>query len=172
MRSGGGNLVEILSGALSGKHAVEARPSPFPATPRSLKNSPPGNFWSGVLFSFMKPKCLIRAISVASTATVLVSGNILGFAVILASHDNLKLYDWLLIFPEEVEYIWCASWKWSKVLYLLTRYIPFASMGFMLLSESLPYRLARLPAHFHYPPYWIKFTSRARLDIAYPQGAV
>ena len=32
--------------------------------------------------------------------------------------------------------MWRASWNWTKVLYLLTRYIPFVSMAFMARSES------------------------------------
>ena len=51
--------------------------------------------------------------------------------------DRPKFYDWLLILPQEVEYIWHASWNWSKALYLITRYIPFASVALMFRSELL-----------------------------------
>jgi len=44
----------------------------------------------------------------------------------------LQLYDWLLILPQEVKYIWRASWNWSKVLYLLSRYMPFATVALTL----------------------------------------
>ena len=74
-----------------------------------------------------------------------------------------KLYDWLLILPQEVKYVWRASWNWSKVLYLLTRYIPFATIALVIRSELLPYRLARLPM----PPFWMKPTSSACLDIVF-----
>jgi len=53
------------------------------------------------------------------------------------NRGHQKFYDWLLVLPQEVNYIWCASWKWTKVLYLLTRYIPFAGMGLMLLGGLL-----------------------------------
>ena len=71
--------------------------------------------------------------------------------VIFAIDDNYhcpKFHDWLLILPQEVKYIWCASWNWSKVLYLLTRYTPFAIIALVIRSESLFHWLARLPAHF------------------------
>ena len=53
-------------------------------------------------------------------------------------HANPKLYDWILILPQEIKFMWRASWNWTKVLYLLTRYIPFASMAFMARSEFPP----------------------------------
>jgi len=73
-----GDLVEIISGAVSRKHIVEAL------------------FVSAVMILF---------------------------------------YDWLLILPQEVKHIWRASWNYTKVLYLLTRYIPFASTALMLRSQ-------------------------------------
>jgi len=60
-----------------------------------------------------------------------------------------KFHDWLATLPREVEHIWRASWNWSKVLYLLTRYIPFVTTALVLRSELLAHRLpARLPIHF------------------------
>ncbi|KAF9650130.1 hypothetical protein BDM02DRAFT_1515285 [Thelephora ganbajun] len=45
------------------------------------------------------------------------------------------LYDWVLILPQEIKYIWRASWKYTKVLYILTRYLPFAGLGLMLRNQ-------------------------------------
>ena len=63
-------------------------------------------------------------------------------------HGPPKVYDWLLILPQEVEYIWCAPWNWSKVLYLLTRYISFATLALGIRRELIPHRLAQIPARF------------------------
>jgi len=78
MEFDGGSVVEIISGALFRKHAVEA---------------------------------------------------------IFASIVTILLYDWMLTLPQEIKFMWRASWNWTKVLYLLTRYIPFASMAFMARNQ-------------------------------------
>ena len=64
------------------------------------------------------------------------------------NYDRIKLYDWLLILPQEVKHIWRAPWNWSKALYLLTRYTPFVTMALVYRSELLPHRLVHPPAHF------------------------
>ena len=87
--------------------------------------------------------------------TVLVSEVISITTVIFKSDDdcgNPKLYDWLLILPQEVKFIWRASWNWTTVLYLLTRYIPFVSVAFMLRSELFLHRSAHLPPYSRLPP--------------------
>ena len=97
--------------------------------------------------------------------TLQVSGAISNFMTILAPYDNYdrpKLYDWLLILPHEVKYIWRASWNWSKILYLLTRYIPFATIALALRSELL------LTGSLNYPPTHpsrMKLTSHACLYL-------
>jgi len=53
----------------------------------------------------------------------------------LASAMALQLYDWLLTLPREVEYIWRADWNWSKVLYLLTRYMPFITIALVIRNQ-------------------------------------
>ena len=65
--------------------------------------------------------------------------------------DLPKLYDWLLILPQEVEYIWRAPWNWAKVLYLFTRYIPFASISMGIRGELFSHWLAPLPTHSRNP---------------------
>lgn len=83
------------------------------------------------------------------------------FVTIFVPDDNYghpKLYDWLLVLPQEVKYIWGTPWNWTKVLYLLTRYIPFASVALMLRSE-LPSRwLVHLPAHHPCPVSFLDAT--------------
>lgn len=85
---------------------------------------------------------------------LLVSGTASISTVTLASDDNFcysKVYDWLLILPQEVKYIWRASWNYTKVLYLLARYTPFAGMALMVRSEFLLPLFSLLPAHFRSP---------------------
>jgi len=45
------------------------------------------------------------------------------------------VYDWLLILPLEVKYIWRSSWNYTKVLYLMARYTPFAGMALMVRNQ-------------------------------------
>ena len=74
---------------------------------------------------------------------ILVTGAISTMFVSDDTHGCLKLYDWLLILSREVKHIWNASWNWTKVLYLLTRYIPFVAVASMVRSE-LPFLLSRV----------------------------
>lgn len=83
---------------------------------------------------------------------VLVSEVISITTVIFESDDDCghpKLYDWLLILPQEVKFIWRAPWNWTTVLYLFTRYIPFVSVAFMLRSELFLRLSAHPPAFRH-----------------------
>ena len=77
-----------------------------------------------------------------------VSGTISNPTVFDYNCGLLKLYDWVLSLPREVEYIWRASWNWSKVLYLLTRYIPFITIALVFRSELSPRPFS---------PSWMKF---------------
>ncbi|KAF9785187.1 hypothetical protein BJ322DRAFT_815113 [Thelephora terrestris] len=44
----------------------------------------------------------------------------------------LWTYDWLLMLPQEVKYIWRASWNWTKILYIFIRYLSFASLSLLI----------------------------------------
>lgn len=49
------------------------------------------------------------------------------------------------MFPQEVKYIWRASWNYTKVLYLFARYIPFACLSLLIRSKfCLPVLVPRL----------------------------
>ena len=91
--------------------------------------------------------------------TLLVSGFVM--SEFCNNYDRPKLYDWSLTLPQEVEYIWRASWNWSKVLYLLTRYIPFATITVNLRSELL----SLVDATTH--RFWMKLTSHVSLDMTF-----
>jgi len=47
----------------------------------------------------------------------------------------LLVYDWLLMLSKEVKYVWRSSWNYTKVLYLLARYTPFAAMALMCRNQ-------------------------------------
>jgi len=54
---------------------------------------------------------------------------------LFVSTATVLLYDWLLILDREVEYIWRASWNYTKALYLFTRYTPFVSIALLLRNQ-------------------------------------
>jgi len=93
---------------------------------------------------------------------VLVSGAVSTFTVSLTSDDkpcHPKVYDWLLILPQEVKYIWRSSWNYTKVLYIMARYTPFAGMALMVRSEFPLPLIDTLPAHFQFPTFLLNGTS-------------
>jgi len=47
----------------------------------------------------------------------------------------LLVYDWLLMLSKEVQYVWRSSWNYTKVLYLMARYTPFAAMALMVRNQ-------------------------------------
>ncbi|KAF7759878.1 hypothetical protein Agabi119p4_11573 [Agaricus bisporus var. burnettii] len=44
----------------------------------------------------------------------------------IVASTTLMVFDWILTFSSEVEFIWKAKWNIIKVLYLITRYLPLA----------------------------------------------
>lgn len=46
----------------------------------------------------------------------------------------LQLYDYALTIQMEVSLIWCSAWSYTKVLFLLTRYLPIGGIFFLLYS--------------------------------------
>jgi hypothetical protein len=64
--------------------------------------------------------------------TILVSCHLFAqFGVVLIL---CQFYDYLLTVRWELEVIWLRSWSYTKVLFLLTRYLPFASVYFVIHS--------------------------------------
>ena len=57
-----------------------------------------------------------------------------------------KVYDYLLTFPLEISFVWPARWTAIKVLFLLTRYMPFVDGGLLLYCKPFP--LCRRPGEF------------------------
>ncbi|KAI0683225.1 hypothetical protein BC835DRAFT_1423502 [Cytidiella melzeri] len=48
---------------------------------------------------------------------------------------TLLVFDWLLVFVDEVKYVWISRWSFVKVLYFWTRYSPIADTVLGLLSH-------------------------------------
>lgn len=44
----------------------------------------------------------------------------------------MQVYDFLLSFPDEVNLIWPSRWNLIKVLFFLTRYLPFLDISLVL----------------------------------------
>jgi len=60
----------------------------------------------------------------------------------------IVIFDWLLTFEMEVSHIWQAPWNVKKVLYILSRYVPFvaiaiAVMIFFVSGEVVPVKTCR-----------------------------
>ncbi|KAF8907223.1 hypothetical protein CPB85DRAFT_1312162 [Mucidula mucida] len=54
------------------------------------------------------------------------------------SASALYLFDYLLTLSEEIEFIWHAKWNIIKILYLLTRYLPFVNIAVAMWSQFTP----------------------------------
>lgn len=52
-----------------------------------------------------------------------------------SSIDFFQLYDYALTLSLEVSLFWLAPWKMLNVLFLLTRYLPFATSGTLIHCE-------------------------------------
>lgn len=81
-----------------------------------------------------------------STLALLVGLTVLLSSATLTSDDGTctQTYDCLLMFPQEVKYVWSASWNYTKVLYILARYTPFACLSLLIRSEFRFHASARL----------------------------
>ncbi|KAF9024514.1 hypothetical protein BDZ89DRAFT_120100 [Hymenopellis radicata] len=54
------------------------------------------------------------------------------------SASALYLFDYLLTLSDEVELIWHAKWNITKILYLLTRYLPFVVIAVAMWFQFMP----------------------------------
>ncbi|KAH7921316.1 hypothetical protein BV22DRAFT_1038785 [Leucogyrophana mollusca] len=48
----------------------------------------------------------------------------------------LLIYDWFLTFDDELTYIWNCPWNLIKVLYLITKYLPFIDTAVMVVFRD------------------------------------
>ncbi|KZP25113.1 hypothetical protein FIBSPDRAFT_820999 [Athelia psychrophila] len=74
-----------------------------------------------------------------SVSSLLRKQNIIYFDVFSAC---VLVYDYILTFNSEVTLIWGEPWKLLKVLFLLSRYLPFADTTLFFLCERPPGILA------------------------------
>ena len=51
---------------------------------------------------------------------------------------NRQVYDWLVLFDREVEYIWKKEWNVAKMLYIFSRYGPFLDAPIGVVRKSDP----------------------------------
>lgn len=49
-----------------------------------------------------------------------------------------KTYEYSITLASEISLIWKSSWTIPKVLFILTRYLPFVSLMIILLRRALP----------------------------------
>jgi len=47
----------------------------------------------------------------------------------------LMLYDYSLTFRDEIEYIWKRPWSLIRILFTITRYLPFFDLAITLIRE-------------------------------------
>jgi hypothetical protein len=66
-----------------------------------------------------------------------VSGRLMVHFSLFKLSTTVQLYDFILTFPQEVSLIWPAPWSLMKVLFLLTRYLPFADVVIRLWRTNL-----------------------------------
>jgi len=69
------------------------------------------------------------------------------FNNITISSMIILIFDWLLMFEMEVSYIWQAPWNMMKVLYILSRYMPFIDITVAVLYVSgdiLPVEICKI----------------------------
>ncbi|KAJ3995605.1 hypothetical protein F5050DRAFT_1573241, partial [Lentinula boryana] len=78
----------------------------------------------------------------------------------LTSNTALLYYDWLLTFPEEVEYIWKARLSRSTVYYVFCRYALVANVLYLLEISNILGSRVRYYLHLnatlqvaHYPSF-------------------
>ncbi|TCD65534.1 hypothetical protein EIP91_002543 [Steccherinum ochraceum] len=68
---------------------------------------------------------------------------------------TLFVYDFILTFDSEVELMWPSQWSTVKVLYLLTRYLPFVDVSFLLYLQIKTHIDAETCKRLYYPTIWL-----------------
>ncbi|KAF8990281.1 hypothetical protein BDQ17DRAFT_1472042 [Cyathus striatus] len=56
---------------------------------------------------------------------------------------SFLLYEYFITFPLEVKYIWNAPWGFIKIVYFITRYLPFSDTSLVLLRHFYPHLSAK-----------------------------
>lgn len=93
-----------------------------------------------ILFSTCRVRLVISAASLipncASVASIAVLVNIFRLSSLTTNWVLRQFYDFFLVVHLEIELIWFSKWNYTKVMYLLTRYVPMSNAFFMLYSKS------------------------------------
>ncbi|KAF8996794.1 hypothetical protein BDQ17DRAFT_1249352, partial [Cyathus striatus] len=53
------------------------------------------------------------------------------------------LYEYFITLDLEIKYIWNARWTYIKIIYLITRYLPFIDTSLVLLEKLYPHLSAK-----------------------------
>jgi len=56
---------------------------------------------------------------------------------------TLLIYDYILTIPNEIDYIWSSQWSVIKVIFLITRYLPFSDVSLVLIYQLKPFISSR-----------------------------
>lgn len=56
-----------------------------------------------------------------------------------AAAATLLVYDYILTVPREIDYIWSSKWSVIKIMFLITRYLPFSDVSIVLLYQLKPF---------------------------------
>jgi hypothetical protein len=60
-----------------------------------------------------------------------------------------QMYDYCLTLHLEVKLVWLSSWSYSKILFLLTRYVPMVTAWILLYSEFIRLHVLLLLSSHH-----------------------
>lgn len=60
------------------------------------------------------------------------------------------VYDYLLNLSREIALIWYSPWKYTKFMYLIVRYVPFAVVAFLLHLQLVP-GMTKATCHWIFP---------------------
>jgi len=77
----------------------------------------------------------------------------------------LLVFDYLLTFPQEVSLIWPSRWTLIKVLFLLTRYMPFVEAGMGAYEHFLRHPTAEICYLFFKTTSWLLLVGMILTEI-------
>jgi len=77
----------------------------------------------------------------------------------------LLVFDYLLTFPREVSLIWPARWTLIKVLFLLTRYLPFIDAGILVYGHFQQRPTAEVCYQIFKAASWLFYVGTALPEI-------
>jgi len=83
--------------------------------------------------------------------------------IVYVASAVILLYDLILTLHLEISLVWFSRWNYTKVLYLLTRYIPFAANALIIYSHLTPSPSSTICAGGFHAAGWLYLVG---LDLA------